>query len=235
MKPSSGESAPEASMSRSDTSRGVSVTVSRASRSSGRSPVRSTSVPPCGAIRPPSRRRRLTPRTSTSTRPSFASLATMSAALSSGECALGVEHDLGLGRFLVGVRHARELLDLALERLLVKALHVARARTPRPTPSHTPRRTSPNLLDHLARHALASPRTARSPTAMTRRPAASAARRPSRHARCACRGPPSRSRAPSTGAWRTVSPSRYSTTRPRRSSSGPTRSAIVVLPRRTGR
>src|SRR5919197_2549947 len=51
MKPSSGERAPEASMSRSDNSRGVSSTVSSDSRSSGRSPVRSTSSPPCGAIR----------------------------------------------------------------------------------------------------------------------------------------------------------------------------------------
>src|ERR671926_105843 len=51
MKPSSGERAPQASMSRSESSRGVSVTVSRACRSSGAPPVRSTSSPPCGAIR----------------------------------------------------------------------------------------------------------------------------------------------------------------------------------------
>jgi len=41
MKPSSGESAPDASMSRSDSSREVSVTVSRRSSFSGRGPVRS--------------------------------------------------------------------------------------------------------------------------------------------------------------------------------------------------
>ena len=37
-------------MSRSESSRDVSVTISSVSTSSGRSPVRSTSVPPCGAI-----------------------------------------------------------------------------------------------------------------------------------------------------------------------------------------
>src|SRR5918995_5691236 len=52
MNPSSGESAPAASMSRSDSSREVSVTTSKRSRLSGRSPVRSTSAPPWGLIRP---------------------------------------------------------------------------------------------------------------------------------------------------------------------------------------
>src|SRR5215208_1772550 len=51
MNPVRGESAPDASMSRSATSRGVSVTVSSESRSSDRGPLRSTSSPPCGAIR----------------------------------------------------------------------------------------------------------------------------------------------------------------------------------------
>src|SRR2546428_12316842 len=51
MKPWSGDSAPAASMSRSESSRDESVSVSSDSRSSGRSPVRSTSSPPWGAIR----------------------------------------------------------------------------------------------------------------------------------------------------------------------------------------
>src|ERR671922_3064160 len=50
MNPSSGESAPQASMSRSDSSRDVSVSVSSFARSSGGSPARSTSAPPCGRI-----------------------------------------------------------------------------------------------------------------------------------------------------------------------------------------
>src|SRR5512144_972779 len=51
MKPSSGESAPLASMSRSDSSRDVSWSCSSFSIPSGRPPVRSTSLPPCGSIR----------------------------------------------------------------------------------------------------------------------------------------------------------------------------------------
>src|SRR5829696_1126402 len=50
MNPVSGERAPQASMSRSETSREVSVRTSRESTSSGRSPVVSTSSPPCGRI-----------------------------------------------------------------------------------------------------------------------------------------------------------------------------------------
>src|SRR5215216_6436713 len=51
MKPSSGESAPLASMSRSETSRGVSAICSSLSTPPGRGPLRSTSLPPCGSIR----------------------------------------------------------------------------------------------------------------------------------------------------------------------------------------
>src|SRR5438552_1021479 len=50
MKPSKGESAPYASSSRSLSSRDVGSIRSSASTSSGRSPARSTSRPPCGAI-----------------------------------------------------------------------------------------------------------------------------------------------------------------------------------------
>src|SRR5712691_10127110 len=50
MKPSSGESAPLASRSRSESSRRVSGSCSSRSTPSGRPPVRSTSLPPCGAI-----------------------------------------------------------------------------------------------------------------------------------------------------------------------------------------
>ena len=100
------------------------------SRSSGRSPVRSTSDPPCGAIRLSGACHCDCPGvahagTSSWTRPSSASLPRMSPALSSGVPALGVDAELGaLGR-LVRVRDAGELLDLAGERLLVEALHVA--------------------------------------------------------------------------------------------------------------
>src|SRR6266542_5468050 len=51
MNPSSGERAPLASMSRSESSREVSGICSSRSTPSGLGPVRSTSLPPCGAIR----------------------------------------------------------------------------------------------------------------------------------------------------------------------------------------
>src|SRR5512132_1922644 len=50
MKPSSGESAPLASMSRSESSRDVSAICSSLSTPSGRGPLRSISLPPCGSI-----------------------------------------------------------------------------------------------------------------------------------------------------------------------------------------
>src|ERR671932_437836 len=108
MKPVSGESAPDASMSRSDSSRDVSSSVSSESRASGRSPVRWTSSPPCGAI-------------------SFVSVATLMqdqlrALLR--RMPLGLDPDVGLRRLLVGVVDAGEALDLAPERLLVQPLDV---------------------------------------------------------------------------------------------------------------
>src|SRR3990170_567492 len=51
MKPVSGESAPQASMSRSESSRDVRRTDSSDSTSRGLSPVQSTSSPPCGRMR----------------------------------------------------------------------------------------------------------------------------------------------------------------------------------------
>ncbi len=148
---------------------------------------------------------------------------------SSGRAALGLEPQLRRLRLLVRVGDAGELGDLAAERLLVEALHVAaRALLDRGRDVHLDERRE--LLDQRARPCRASRRTARSPRRAPSRRGARAARRPSRSARCSCRGPPSRSRGPSRGASRTTSPSRYSTSRPSASSSRPTSSAIVDLP-----
>src|SRR5215203_4958528 len=131
MKPSSGDSAPEASMSRSDTSRGVSAIVSSESRSSGRSPVRSTNVPPCGSIRP----LRVPVTVTVPGRRSRGHLFFDQAQLGQlsedllraliGRRRLGVDAKLGALGCLVRIRDAGELLDLTGERLRVEALHVA--------------------------------------------------------------------------------------------------------------
>src|SRR5215211_2372643 len=146
MKPSSGDSPPAASMSRSDSSREVSRSASSRSTPCGRSPVRSTSTPPCGAI---SFGRVVIPITLPSTATGQTSPAERAQHVSRTSCGdfggndaqlfeprehdprallgivlLRVDHDLGVGRLLVGIRFAGELLDLALERLLVETLDV---------------------------------------------------------------------------------------------------------------
>src|SRR5512132_2443894 len=151
MNPSRGLKAPEAIMSRSDSSREVSLTTSRPLKSSGRSPVRSTSSPPWGSIRPvrvPGTRTRLiatppVPRRVDWSLPDGDIASDVSCGhLGSSETKLlepveddarrllrrmllGVDPQLRLARLLVGIRDARELLDLAPKRLLVEALDVA--------------------------------------------------------------------------------------------------------------
>ena len=221
-------------MSRSESSREVSGIVSRLAE---------VARPLAGAVdeRAPVRRdqvvgrRRAHAATSAGTRPSSSSLATTRRALSSGVVLLGVEDELRVPRRLVRVVDAREALDLALERLLVEALHVS-PRTLLDRGGHVDLDERAPLLDHLprlpARRLVRGDRGGDDGAALARQPR----RDPADRARCSCRGPPSRSRGPSTGAVRTLSPSRYSTTSPRRSSSGPTRCAIVDLPgpRETG-
>ena len=110
-------------MSRSESSRGVSSSCSSFSTPSGRGPVRSTSLPPCGSIRCVSwTTLTLRPRPGRARAPRAWR---RRARRLLGLQLLGVEHELGAHRLLVRVRHAGELLDLALERLLVEALHVA--------------------------------------------------------------------------------------------------------------
>ena len=167
--------------------------------------------------------------TSAGTRPSSSSLATTSARALLRLVLLGVDHELRARRLLVRVRDAGELLDLALERLLVEALHVApRALVDRGLDVDLDERA--DLLDQLARllprRLVRRDRGRDHGAALAREPR----RDPADRARCSCRGPPSRSPRPFERCVRTVSPSRYSTTSPRRSSSGPTRCAIVVLP-----
>ena len=111
-------------MSRSESSREVSMTTSSEPRSSGASPVRSTSAPPCGAIR----RSVVTARhavTWAGTSPSSSSFAMTCAADSSGESPSVSTTISALLRRLVRVVDAGEALDLAGERLRVEAVHVA--------------------------------------------------------------------------------------------------------------
>src|SRR5438132_9759497 len=150
MKPSSGESAPQASMSRSETSREVSVSRSRLSTPAGRSPVRSTSTLPCGSIRCAV----ATAVTSARTGQAEACPAVLPEVLpeveirrshpyrsrsepETLECVdddprrflrllrLGVDHDLRIRRRLVRVVDPGEARDLAGQRLRVEPVHVA--------------------------------------------------------------------------------------------------------------
>ena len=124
----------------------------------------------------------------------------------------------GILRLLVRIGDAGEMLDLARERLLVEALRVALG-------AHLERRRDVDLderrvlLDERAR--AAARLLVRRDRARRRRPRrrGRAARRPSRCARCSCRGPPSRSRAPSRGACARRRRRGTSTVRPRASSS----------------
>src|SRR5581483_3706092 len=154
MNPASGDNAPLASIPRSETSREVSVTRSRFSTPSGRSPKRSTRCPPWGAIKrclaatvftgpPPPRPRRtrgwtrlLRPREqavrrAASCRHLRRDQAELLERLDHDLCrllgrpALRLDDDLGVLRLLVRVVDAREARDLARERLLVEAVHVA--------------------------------------------------------------------------------------------------------------
>ena len=150
MKPSSGDSAPEASMSRSDTSRDVSVEPLE----------RVDAVGPLARPvdeRPAVRRDQSVldgdgahAATAAGTSPSSSSFATMSCALSSGACASVSITSSGVGRLLVRVVDAGEALDLAGERLLVEALDVApRALVHRRGDEDLDERAP--LLDHRAR------------------------------------------------------------------------------------
>ena len=110
-------------MSRSASSRGVSVTTSSGSTSSGRAP---------GARRRARRRAARSVRRSRAhagprpgSRPSSSSCATTIGGALLGRLRLGVDHDLGVVGLLVRVVDAGEALDLAGERLRVEALHVA--------------------------------------------------------------------------------------------------------------
>ena len=211
MKPSSGESAPEREhVEVGELARGR-ATTSRARRDRpGGRPVRSTSVPPCGAISW-SVATALTPATCRGgTSPSSSSFASTSRARLLGLVLLGVDHELRRRRRLVGVVDSGEALDLAGERLRVEALDVAsRALLDRRRDVHLDER--PALLDHrarlLPRLLVGRDRGGEHGGAVPRR----AATRPSRCARCSCRGPPSRSRGPSRGA---CGPCRRRGTRP---------------------
>ena len=216
-------------MSRSDSSREVSVTTSSESRSSGRSPVRSTSVaavrrdqasvaiatlmpaPPAGRGRAPRAARGSAARSPRARAPRC-------------RCASS-----GIARLLVRIVDAGEALDLALERLLVETLDVAPRALLDRRRRRAPRRTCPTPRPARAPSA-ASPRTARSRRRSRRRRwrVSREATQPMRSmfvSRSSFEKP-----RPFERCVRTVSPSRYSTTWPRCSSSGPTRCAIVVLP-----
>ena len=137
-------------MSRSDSSREVSATASSVSTPSGRSPVRSTSSPPCGAIRLVCVATRHAV-TSAGTSPSSSSFATIEPRRdSSGSCSSVSTTSSGLDGLLVRVVDAGEALDLARERLLVETLHVApRALVDRGLDEDLDERAV--LLDHRAR------------------------------------------------------------------------------------
>src|SRR5271166_45079 len=123
MKPVSGENAPEASISRSATSRALSVTAASFAACAAR-PARSeagafrstSSPPPCAEI--------ASSRTPADVVQLLEPPEQLAQALLDGFRA-AVDDEFGLQRFFVRVRHAGERFDLAGERLLVKALHVA--------------------------------------------------------------------------------------------------------------
>src|SRR5919198_824718 len=126
MKPVSGERAPEASMSRSESSRGGSWIVSSPSTPSGRSPSRSTSSPPCGAIRWASAVAVTSNTHLAEEEPELLELAEHPVRALLGRGRLGIDDELRAGRRLIRVGDAGELLDLAGERLLVQPFHIPR-------------------------------------------------------------------------------------------------------------
>ena len=146
-----------------------------------------------------------------------------------GRLRLGRDVDLGVLRRLVRVAHAGELLDLAREGLGVEALDVARWRTPRRRCRRRPRRTRRTPRPSRAPRR-GCRRRGRWPTRASTAPArvrrlATQPMRPMLVSRSSLENP-----RPFDRWVRTTSPSRYSTSAPRLSSSGPTSSAMVVLP-----
>src|SRR5881398_498200 len=136
MKLSSGESAPEAIMSRSETSRDVSATRSRFSTPSGRSPVRSTRRPPCGRISFSAAATTLMPPFSLRSKggsrcdlspdqPELLEPREHESRAPLRLVVLRVQDELRGDRLLVRVVDAGEPLQLAGEGLLVEPLHVA--------------------------------------------------------------------------------------------------------------
>ena len=232
MKPSSGESAPEASMSRSDSSREVERDLlERRRRRPAARPCGRRASPPCGrdqVIRPVGDGRHAVHRRRDE--PQLLELRDDELRALLRLVLLGVERRArGRDGSSYGSSTPVKPVISPRERLLVQALHVAAGALLDRRRTYTSTNVAP-LLDHLAR--LPPRLLVRRDRGRDHRPALARQARgdPADRARCSCRGPPSRTRAPSTGACRTVSPSRYSTTRPRRSSSGPTRWAIVDLP-----
>ena len=111
-------------MSRSESSREVSMTTSSEPRSSGASPVRSTSEPPCGAMRRSVAATRHAV-TLAGTSPSSSSFAMTCAADSSGASPSVSTTISALSGASYGSSTPGEPLDLAGERLRVEAVHVA--------------------------------------------------------------------------------------------------------------
>ena len=209
-------------MSRSASSRSVSRSVSSRSRSSGRSPIRSTSCPPWGRTRgwlaaTVMARPRGQGRTASRAR--------------ARRCDAAARRSRARGRPAAAARRdrdAREVLDLTGERPLIEALRVApRALVDGGANEHLDE--GPELLDQ-GPAAAGEPRRRGRWRTPPRRPCrvSRAASQPMRSTFA------SRSRfekpSPFVRCSRTMSPSRCSTSAPRRSSSAPTRPAIVVLP-----
>ena len=112
--------------------------------------------------------------------------------------AVGLEAKLRVARLLVRRRDAGEL-GISPANAARRGPSDRAARTPQATSRRRSRRTARAARRASAR-AGASPRTARWPRRPRLRRRARCAMRPSRCARCSCRGPPSRSRGPSRGA-----------------------------------
>ena len=217
-------------MSRSDTSREVSVSVSsdvEAFRALARSGRRAS--PPCGAIRRVAVAVDAHAATSTGDQAELLELGDDRSAPTPRARAPRCRARAPGRRLLVRVVDAGEALDLAARTPSRRGPSRRGARTRRPTPRRTPRRTAPNSST--------SARAFRRVSSYGEIAAAITAP-PWRVSRDATQ--PIRSMFVSRSSFekprpferwvRTVSPSRYSTTWPRRSSSGPTRCAIVVLP-----
>ena len=135
-----------------------------------------------------------------------------------GLALLGVDHELGRGRLLVGVVNAREPLDLALEGLLVQALDVsarAHSSTDALTNTSTKAPHSSTILRALRRVSSYGEIAAAITAPWRVRRDATQPIRSMFVSRSSFEKP-----RPFERRVRTVSPSRYSTTWPRRSSSG---------------